>query len=158
MLRKWISLTVVLLLFVTALSWAESAEQSPAITYAIPQTSTGGYLARLNLHTPAEIEEMLRRAETYIEEFEKYPDFEPITVILHGPELRIFDRRNYNEYKEIVGLAARLEAFNVIDVQVCEVQMMQDGIQMSDLPAFVESVPYGPAEEKRLLKRGYQYF
>ena len=72
--------------------------------------------------------------------------------------MRIFDRRNYKEYKEIVGLAARLEAFNVINVQVCEVQMMRDGLQMSDLPAFVESVPYGPAEEERLLKRGYQYF
>ena len=158
MLRKWVSLTVLLLALVAPSAGADSAEQTPSITYAVPQVTTGGYLAKINLHTPAEVEQMLRRAEIYVENIDQYPDFEPITVILHGPELRIFDRRNYKEYKEIVGLAARLEAFNVINVQVCEEQMMQDGIQMSDLPSFVESVPYGPAEEERLLKQGYQYF
>ena len=157
MLSKWVSLTVLLLALVAPSAWAEAGEP-PSITYAVPQASSGGYLAKISLHTPAEVEQMLRRAEVYIENIDQYPDFEPIRVILHGPELRIFDRRNYKEYKEIVGLAARLEAFNVIDVQVCEVQMMQEGIQMSDLPAFVESVPYGPAEEDRLLRRGYQYF
>jgi len=158
MLSKWVSLAVLLLILVTPTAWAESAEQAPSITYAVPQTSTGGYLARISLHTPEEVKQMLLRAETFIENIDQYPDFEPVTVILHGPELRVFDRRNYKEYKEIVGLAARLEAFNVINVQVCEVQMMRDGLQMSDFPAFVESVPYGPAEKERLLKRGYQYF
>jgi len=136
---------------------AESSDSSPVIKYAIPEGETA-YVVKLKLHTTDEVERMLKRAEKYIENIEKYPDFEPITVILHGHELRAFDRRNYNEFKDLVGLAARLEAFNIIDVQVCEVQMMQDGITRGDLPAFVQTVPYGPAEEKRLIKRGYKYF
>lgn len=160
MLKKWLCLLVIPALpFLMFSPWlvAESSGSEPTIHYAVPE-GEAVYVAKLNLHTTAEIEQMLKRAEVYVENIEQYPDFEPITVILHGPELRVFDRRNYKEFKEIVGLAARLEAFNIIDVQVCEVQMMQGGISRDDLPAFVEMVPYGPAEEQRLIKRGYQYF
>jgi len=157
MFRQWACLSALLIgLFVPWLS-ADSSDFEPSIQYAVPEGETG-YVAKLNFHTTAEVEQMLKRAEIYIENIEQYPGFEPITVILHGPELRAFDRRNYKEYKDIVGLAARLEAFNIIDVQVCEVQMIRDGIKRSDLPSFVETVPYGPVEEKRLIKRGYQYF
>jgi len=157
MFRKWACFSILLSALFSPWLFAESSGSEPTIQYAVPEGETA-YVAKLNFHTTAEVEQMLKRAEIYIENIEQYPDFEPITVILHGPELRAFDRRNYKEYKDIVGLAARLEAFNIIDVQVCEVQMMQDGIKRSDLPAFVETVPYGPAEEKRLIKRGYQYF
>ena len=158
MLQRWLSLTFLLSIFLTPWVLAESPESAPAISYAVPQVNSGGYVAEIKLHTAAEVEQMLRRAEVYINDIDQYPNFEPIKVILHGPELRVFDRKNYQEYKELVGLAARLEAFNVIDVQVCEERMIKDGILMSDLPSFIESVPFGPSEEKRLLKRGYQYF
>jgi len=160
MLKKWLCLLVIPALpFFMFSPWlfAESSDSEPTIKYAAPE-GEAAFVAKLNLHTTAEVEQMLKRAEMYVENIDQYPDFEPITVILHGPELRAFDRRNYKEFKEIVGLAARLEAFNIINVQVCEVQMMQDGISPGDLPAFVEMVPYGPAEEERLIKRGYQYF
>ena len=157
MLKKWLCLLVLPALMFSPWLFAETFDSESAIKHAIPQGQVA-YIAKLNLHTTDEVEQMLRRAEEYVENIEQYPDFEPIAVILHGPELRAFDRRNYSEFKELVGLAARLEAFNIIDVQVCEVQMMQDGITRGDLPAFVQTVPYGPAEEKRLIKRGYQYF
>jgi len=157
MFRKWACFSTLLIAFFSPWLFADSSNSEPGIHYAVPK-SKAAYVAKLNFHTAAEVEQMLQRAEIYIENIEQYPDFEPITIILHGPELMAFDRRNYKEYKDIVGLAARLEAFNIIDVQVCEVQMMRDGIKRSDLPAFVETVPYGPAEEKRLIKRGYQYF
>jgi len=59
------------------------------------------------LHTPEELEEVLQRVEDILDQFEQYPNFEPIEFILHGPELRVFDRKNYARYKHIVGLAAR---------------------------------------------------
>lgn len=158
MLQRWLSFVFLISIFAMPLVWADSVGSAPSIRYAVPQVGSVGYVAEIKLHTPAEVEQMLRRAELYVENLDQYPNFEPIKIILHGPELRVFDRKNYQEYKDLVGLAARLEAFNVIDVQVCEVRMLQDGIQMSDLPSFIEPVPFGPAEEKRLLKRGYQYF
>lgn len=132
--------------------------ETPDIKYAVPQDGVSGFVAKIDLHTAEEIEQLLRRAEAYLENVEDYPDADPIAVILHGPELQLFDRRNYSEFKEIVGLAARLDALNVINVQVCEVQMSLQGISINDLPHFVESIPYGPGEEVRLLKKGYQYF
>lgn len=145
---------------ISCLASAEAPLTDQPLRYAVPfdHGGNGVYVAKLELGTAEEVENVLKRAETFLENIEQYPDFEPITVILHGPELKAFDRRNYREFKEVVGLAARLEAFNIIDVQVCEEQMRQDGISLDDLPAFAETVPYGPAEEQRLIKRGYQYF
>lgn len=157
MFKKWYCLLLLPFVLCSSCFSIKIFAAAPAIKYAVPEANTG-YVAKLDLHSPAEVEQMLRRAEVFVENLEQYPDFEPITVILHGPELKAFDRRNYKDYKEIVGLAARLVGFNIIIVQACEEQMKRDGILQSNLPAFVETVPYGPAEEKRLLKRGYQYF
>jgi len=142
------------------MSWvfAGSSGSAPTISYAVPQLNSGGCVTEIKLHRPAEVEQVLRWAEVYVEGIDRYPDFEPIKVILHGPELRVFDRKYYQQYKELAGLAARLEAFNVIDVQVCEVRMAGDGILMGDSPSSIESAPFGAAEEERLLKRGCQYF
>lgn len=136
--------------------WSET--DKPSLKYAVPQAEPQGFVAKIDLHTAEEIEQLLKRAEAYLENAEAYPDADPIAVILHGPEVQLFNRQNYSKFKEIVGLAARLDALNVINVQVCEVQMLEEGISIDDLPHFVESIPYGPAEERRLLKQGYQYF
>jgi len=133
-------------------------ESGESLRHAIPEMEDGYYVARLSLHTPKELEAALKRVEMFVENGEKYPTFTPITFIIHGPELRVFVRKNYKQYREIVRLAARLEAFNAVDIRVCSVQMQRDGIKMGDLPAFVDPVPYGPDEEQRLLNRGYKYF
>ena len=115
-------------------------------------------IARLKVDSPEEIEQILRRAESYLETAEQYPDFEPIAFVLHGPEIQVFSRKNYDKYKDIVGLAARLEAFEVIDVQVCEVQLKRQGVEVGELPAFVDTVPFGPDREEELVDKGYRYF
>ena len=145
-----------LLAFAACVS-AESDQNTP-LKNAIPEESVTGYVARIRLHTPEELKAVFEKAELLVAGGDKFPDFDPITVILHGPELQVFARKNYSIYKHIVELAARLEAFKVIDVRVCEVQMERDGIKSGDLPAFIDTVPYGPAEEQRLLNKGYQYF
>lgn len=150
-----------LFLFVCAMFFAQpvwSESDKSGLKYAVPQGEASGYVAKIDLHTAEEIEQLLKRAEAYLDSAEAYPDADPIAVILHGPEVQLFDKRNYGKFKDIVGLAARLDALNVINVQVCEVQMLEEGLSINDLPHFVESIPYGPAEEERLLKKGYQYF
>ena len=107
-------------------------DQSASLKNAVPEQREAGYVARIRLHTPEELKAVFEKAEMLVADGEKFPDFDPITVILHGPELKVFSHKNYKTYKHIVELAARLEAFKVIDVRVCEVQMERDGIQAGD--------------------------
>jgi intracellular sulfur oxidation DsrE/DsrF family protein len=46
----------------------------------------------------------------------------------------------------------------VIDVKVGERWMGANGIMANDLPPFVEPVPFGVGEVKRLKAVGYAYF
>ncbi len=80
-------------------------------------------------------------------------------MVLHGPEVEIFSRYNYSRFKEIVDLAARLTAFGVIEINVCETRMGSMGLQPNHLFPFVGTVPFGPAEVSRLLEEeDYLYF
>jgi len=115
------------------------------------------YLVQINAHTPEELQGILNRAQNWADQFEAYPD-EPIAIVLHGPEANVFVKQNYTMYKSLVDLAAKLDAFNVVDVRICERWMGSNNIEKGQLPPFVETVPYGPAEEQRLIKAGYQEF
>ena len=56
-------------------------------------------------------------------------------------------------------LAARLTAFGVVKIQICETQTGVLGRNKSNLLPFVGTVPFGPAEERRLLQQeGYLQF
>jgi len=125
----------------------------------VPQFSPDKrYLAEIRLHTPMEIEDLLERASKLVESAEAYKGFEPIAVVLHGDEADAFRSGNYQRYRKLIDLAARLDAFNVIDVQICETWMRMNNISRSELPAFVDTVPFGPAAERSLKRKGYQAF
>lgn len=62
-------------------------------------------------------------------------------------------------YKAVVDLAARLSAFNVVDIRVCETSAKGLGLDLDTLFPFVDTVTYGPAEVVRLIEiEKYQYF
>jgi len=46
-----------------------------------------------------------------------------VVLVLHGPEVQFFSIRNYEKYKDIVDQAARLDAFDVVDVKICQTMM-----------------------------------
>lgn len=118
-----------------------------------------GYLARVNLNQPADVLAILKRAEDYFENFGSNGDAPPVVMVLHGPEIKMFDRRNYSQYHAAADLAAKLTAFHVIDVRICETRMAAEGINKADLLPFVGTVPFGPDEESRLLKdKDFVYF
>lgn len=82
-----------------------------------------------------------------------------VTLVLHGPVLRSLLRENYLNNKKMVDRAASLSAMGVIGVKACNTWMASNGINSEDLQAFIDSVPYGPAEVERLLKdKHYLYF
>lgn len=140
------------------------AEQSygfvlPAVDNSPPsQKPAKKLMASFSLHSKSEMAAFLERAEAYVEQAVENPEFEPIEMVLHGSEVNLFLRKNYALNKELINKAARLDAFRVINIQVCETWMRYSGESLEQLPAFVESVPYGPAVEKELLSEGYIYF
>jgi len=75
--------------------------------------------------------------------------------VLHGPELAFFTKKNYKKYMSIVDRARRLDNGKVIDIKVCSTKMRDLKIKKSDMPDFVEVVPYGPDEVSRLMRQGF---
>lgn len=81
-----------------------------------------------------------------------------VVLVLHGPEVQFFSIRNYEKYKDIVDQAARLDAFDVVDVKICQTMMGIEGVERDDIPSFIEQVPLGSGEVERLLQEGYVAF
>ena len=109
-----------------------------------------GYVARVNLNEPAEVQAILNRAQDYFDRQGLASSFPPVVMVLHGPEIAMFTRNNYHRFQAAADLAAKLTALKVIDVRICETRMAMDGIEKMDLLPFVGTVPFGPAEESRL--------
>ena len=77
-----------------------------------------------------------------------------LVLVLQGPEVEYFSIKNYGQYKDIVDQAARLDAFDVVDVSICQTMLSARGIERADIPSFIEQVPYGPGEVERLKHEG----
>lgn len=116
------------------------------------------YIAQIQAHSIAEIETLMTRAEIVVDKVLQGERVEPVQFVLHGEEVRFFFRRNYTQNKALVDRAARLEAFNVIDIKVCETWMRVNNEGLGELYPFVGTIPLGPAEERRLVSEGYLYF
>ncbi len=149
----------IVLLAIVLVACSEESGKAPATDgEEVAPGLEGRLVARIESHTAEELESILRRAESTIDSGRGFPDFEPVEFILHGPEAEFFIHRNYERHREIVDLAARLDAFGVIDVKICEQWMAVNGVSRGDLPAFIDTVPFGPRAEEQLLREGYVYF
>jgi intracellular sulfur oxidation DsrE/DsrF family protein len=118
------------------------------------------YLARIELHSAEELNGALMRAEELFagDRFKSGTDA-PVVFVLHGPEAKTLLTNEYKLNKSLVDLAARLSAFQIVDVRVCKTWMGSEGLDESQLPPFISTVPYGPEEKRRLLNEGkYVYF
>ncbi len=128
-------------------------KETPII--AEPEIENKSYLFDITDHSLEELEALLVRAE---EVSQAHPaDFEDleIVMIIHGPDIDLFTSQNYVENKHLIDLAARLDAYDVIDMKVCEKTMSLHGVDRDDLPSFIEPVPYAPSEIKERLQDGY---
>lgn len=129
-------------------------QQSPAS----PDLSSPRYLALIKKNSPSEVEMLFLRASMLAERVDNLNAYDPIVFVLHGDEAHAFRYRNQEQHKELIDLAERLEKSNVIDIRICETWMRANGVDRSELPEFVDTVPLGPAEEARLRREGYIYF
>jgi len=116
------------------------------------------YIAQIQAHTPNEVSDILHRLEVLLQDGQSFPSNTPLVLVLHGDEAGVFLRRNYLRNKALVDLAARLDAFDAVHIQICETWMRRASVSKTELPAFVDTIPYGPSQEKALLDQGYEYF
>lgn len=134
---------------------AEGPPASPATSLTAEE---GRYLFNVTLHTPEEIAGLLGRAEELAKTTRADNRRTGIALVLHGPEIEIFAKKNYQRYQKTVDQAAHLDTGRIIEVKMCRTEMKYRGIREEDVPAFIELVPYGPDEEARLRREGYVYF
>ncbi|MDB4456284.1 DsrE family protein [bacterium] len=118
------------------------------------------YLADISIHTPQELFDILERADTLLENGTySVADSSPVVFLLHGDEARILFKAQYENNKSIVDLAAKLSAFNVVDIKVCDIWMQKNNLYSNDLQPFVGIVGNAITETKRLVTaENYKYF
>jgi intracellular sulfur oxidation DsrE/DsrF family protein len=124
---------------------------------AAPEQSPAAFVTDLRAHTPEEVADLLERLEA-LAAGDGFPSHDPVVMVLHGDEAVAFTRENYGRYRDTVDRAARLEAFGLLDVRICERWMRARGVAQSDLPPFVDTVADGMAEAQRLERAGYLKF
>lgn len=112
----------------------------------------------ITVHTLDELRVLLDRAEQLAGTLQPKGENASVVLVLHGPEVEFFASSNYGKYKDIVDQAARLDAFDIVDVKICQTMMSIQGVARDDIPAFIEQVPLGQAEINRLVGEGYVYF
>ena len=148
-----------------ALGWSALAISGGTVLHSnglvqAEKSEPDAYLARIELDDPDAVVGALERAERfYFKESANQEKYSPIVLVIHGSEVGIFFKENYEMYKAVVDLAARLSAFNVVDIRVCETSAKGWGLDLDTLFPFVDTVVYGPAEVVRLIEvEKYQYF
>jgi len=132
-----------------------SVHNDPASRNAELELENTRYLFDIADHSISELQNLLSRAEYLMAN--RSPDFEDIEIVLvlHGPDINLFTHDNYEDNKSLVDLAAKLDAFDIIDMKICEASMSSMGVSRREVPAFIESVPYGPAVIRQLTDYGY---
>ena len=112
----------------------------------------------VSVHTIEGLRVLFERAEELAMTPRPKGENASVVLVLHGPEVEFFAIKNYDEYKDIVDQAARLDAFDVVDVKMCQTMIGERGIEQDDIPSFIELVPYGPGEVEQLKQEGYVAF
>ena len=132
--------------FLTALL-ALMAMTTPGFAQQNPEAT--GYVFSVTVNTPQQLDVVLNRAEDLRALF-KPEDHGRIAIVLHGVELQMFQKRNYSNNQSMVERARLLDEGNIIDIKACQTKMRELNIEQSELPSFIEQVPFAPAEIERL--------
>src|SRR3990170_6984582 len=111
MRRKHIAVLVLITAIAAAayLLWPRASSDTAVPERAAPSISLteqqGRYLFNVTLHTPEEIAGLLTRAEELARTVRADSRRTSIVLVLHGPEIEIFARKNYQRFQKTVGKA-----------------------------------------------------
>ncbi|MCK5360983.1 MAG: DsrE family protein [Gammaproteobacteria bacterium] len=138
-------------------SFADSPSASISLN-PVQKTAQGSqpqYVFDVVIHEPEEMDKLLTRIEHLSSTLTTNKNDPRLALVLHGPEIAFFTKNNYSKYMKLVDRAAGLDKKGIIDVKVCDTMIQALDIDGSDLPEFVEHVPFGPAEVDRLIEQGF---
>ncbi len=111
--------------------------------------SDPGYVFGVTVSTAQQLDVVLDRAEELRALFNS-GEHNRIAIVLHGDELQLFQKENYSSNQSLVERARLLDQDNIIDIKACQTKMRSLNIEQSELPSFIEQVPFAPAEIERL--------
>ena len=120
--------------------------------HAQDETTVQGYVFSVTVSSSQQLDVVLDRAEDLRALF-KPEEHGRIAIVLHGNELQLFQKNNYDSNQSIVERARLLDQDNIIDIKACQTMMRVLEIEQNELPSFIEQVPFAPAEIERLQKR-----
>ena len=140
---------------VTGSTWLLLVTLTLAMTGLRAEPRSEGYVFSVTVSSPQQLDVVLTRAEDLRSLFD--PDqHSRIAIVLHGDELQLFQKRNYSSNMSVVERARLLDQDNIIDIKACQTMMRTLEIEQSELPSFIEQVPFAPAEIERLqLQEGF---
>jgi intracellular sulfur oxidation DsrE/DsrF family protein len=158
-MRKTTALLIMLFCIVASGACVQAQDLELATADQRPEISYSGFVARIDLERAGDLLSALRRAEAYYQAEGMNLDHPPLAFVVYGPPVAMFFKKNYKRYSEVVDLAAKLTALNVIDVKVCKYSYVKEGLDDKNLLPFVSTVPFGPDEVVRLIEQAkYRYF
>lgn len=146
-----LALTIILASTIVAAQQSESqwlvGEQTgnPAQQSKVP-----GYVFDITVQNVEQLDAILDRADQLKGQFSPN-DFGRIELVLHGMELNLFRKKNYKKYMSIVDKARALDEGNLVDIKACRTVMKSLMIKQSELPDFIEQIPFAPTEIDRLV-------
>ena len=73
-----------------------------------------------------------------------------IVLVLHGPEIEFFARKNYSKYKELMHRAQSLVEGETLKIRMCKLAAEGRGFKPSQIHGFIKMIPMGDAEIIRL--------
>jgi intracellular sulfur oxidation DsrE/DsrF family protein len=114
-----------------------------------PKASAMGYVFDVTVSTAQELDVVLNRADSLRKLFDPQQHGR-IAIVLHGNELQLFQKDNYSANQTLVDRARLLDRDNIIDIKACQTMMRTLDIAQSELPSFIEQVPYAPVEIFRM--------
>ena len=124
---------------------------SPATLLAKGDNEPSGYVFSVTVESAEQLNVVLTRAEDLRELFDP-AQHSKIAVVLHGNELRLFQKGQDSLNQSLVERARMLDQDNIIDIKACQTMMRTLEIDQDELPSFIEQVPFAPAEVQRLQK------
>lgn len=136
MIRRGLAITCCLLLI-------------PAVVLAKGDNEPAGYVFSVTVESAEQLNVVLNRAEDLRELFDP-EQHSRIAVVLHGNELRLFQKGQASLNQSVVDRARMLDQDNIIDIKACQTMMRTLQIEREELPSFIEQVPFAPAEVRRL--------
>ncbi len=118
-------------------------------------TNPAGYVFDITVQNIQQLDAILNRADQLRGQFSPHQHGK-IALVLHGEELNLFRKKNYQQFMQIVDRARLLDQQDLVDIKACQTVMRSLHIEQSELPDFIEQVPFAPLEIERLeLQKGY---